>query len=163
MSKIIHFHAILQCSEGVGAHHFVEVPTEIAHQLTEKSKVRVICGIHDRYEFQCALMPRKGQFFIGMGKKIIKAAKIEKGELLDLTLQKDDSKYGLILPEALQTIFDQDTLVNKRFHELTPGKQRSVIHYISKAKRLDTQTKRAMSIAENIRLGAKTLEELFGK
>lgn len=163
MSKTVSFTTIILESTGMSGHHFIQVPNEIAHEFTEKSKVRVICNINDVFEFQCALMPQKEHFHIGMGKNIMKKVGIEKGEEVQITLQKDESEYGLLMPEVLQEILEQDEEANKAFHALTPGRQRSIIHMVSKPKRLDTQIKRAVIITENIKLGVTDVKEFLKK
>jgi hypothetical protein len=161
MSKTVSFSTTILESLGMSGHHFIEVPIEIANEFTEKSKVRVICNINDVFEFQCALMPQKGYFYIGMGKSIMKKAGVAKGEKIQVILQKDESEYGLLMPEVLQEILEQDEEANKAFHALTSGRQRSIIHLVSKAKRLDTQIKRAVIITENIKLGVTDVKDFL--
>ena len=73
------------------------------------------------------------------------------GDQVTITLEKDTSEYGMPMPESLMLLLDQDEEGSKYFHELTPGKQRSLIYIVSKVKNIDKQINKGLAILEHLR------------
>jgi bifunctional DNA-binding transcriptional regulator/antitoxin component of YhaV-PrlF toxin-antitoxin module len=139
---------------------------QIDHLSLEKDK-RVVCNINDVFDFQCALMPQgNGDFFININKEIRTKLKLEIGDNIEISLTKDDSKYGLPLPEELKTAWEVDEEGNHIFHSLTMGKQRTLIHIVGKVKSSEKRIEKALIILEylksvNGKLDFKELNEAF--
>jgi len=143
-------------------HHFI-VPDEIALKFVKGNNRRVICTINNEYEHQCALMPdKKRGFFININKEVRNKLKIKVGDLCNLSLKKDNSKYGLPVPEEFLELLRQDPEGEKIFHSLTMGKQRSLIYLIAKPKRPDTRLQKAVVILDFLKEnnGALDFKEL---
>jgi len=147
-------------------HHFT-VPDEIAEQYIDGNNRRVICTINNELEYQCAIMPdKKRGYFINVNKEIRTKLKIKVGDQCNLALKKDDSKYGLPVPEEFIELLKQDPEGEKLFHSLTIGKQRSLIYIIAKPKRAETRLTKAVVILEFLKenngaLDYKMLNEAF--
>src|SRR6187402_3525929 len=104
---------------------FIPVSHAIAEKFVSKDGKdrRVLCKLNDKTEFQCALMPKgDGSYFINMNKKIRDSLHINIGAQLNVALCKDESEYGLPMPEELKELLLIDEEGNKLFHALTPGK-----------------------------------------
>jgi len=81
-------------------------------------------------------------------------------------LKKDESKYGMPMPEEFDELMKIDDELNEVFHKLTPGKQRSLLHIIGKAKRSETRLNKAIVISEylkqvNGKIDFKQLQQAF--
>ena len=110
------------------------IPKKIAKPfLTENA--RVLCSVNSNEPFQGALMPKgDGDYFINLNKERRKAFVLEIGDIINVSLEKDESKYGLPVPKEFEELLYQDPEGNEVFHTLSPGKQRSLIYIIGKPK-----------------------------
>ena len=145
---------------------FIDVPAVIAEPFIDGTNRRVRCTINKVHMFQCALMPNKGKYFINIGKPIRNKFKLEVGQELEVSIEKDDSKYGFDLPEEFEAVLDQDVVFNKHFHALKPGMQRSLIYLVIKLKSSDKRIGKSLAIAEHLteqdgKLDYKLLNEKF--
>jgi uncharacterized protein YdeI (YjbR/CyaY-like superfamily) len=61
-----------------------------------------------------------------------------------VTLQEDHSPYQADIPESLQEVIFSDEIGADIFHSLTPGKQRSIIHMISRIKSISLQVEKPL-------------------
>src|SRR5687767_18280 len=113
--------------------HFLLVPGETAAKLGFEGKFkRVVCSINGSEGFQCALMPWGEIFYIIVNKTKRDNLGILAGDMVSVELTRDDSKYGLPMPEEFREVLDQDPEGDRLFHALTEGKQRSLLYLISK-------------------------------
>lgn len=132
--------------------HFC-VSAEIGNQfVTEGNDRRVICTLNDKQEFQCALMPKgDGNFFINVNKKLRDALKLAIGSQVSVLLKKDESEYGLPMPEELKELLLQDEEGDKLFHELTIGKQRTLLYIVGSVKDTGKRISRALAIINHLK------------
>jgi uncharacterized protein YdeI (YjbR/CyaY-like superfamily) len=92
-------------------------------------------------------MPQgKGDFFVNTNKELRKKAKLALGDKVDIQLEKDTTKYGMLLPKELETAWELDEEGHAIFHTLTMGKQRSLVYQIGKPKSSDTRIKKALTL-----------------
>ncbi|MCP3929925.1 MAG: DUF1905 domain-containing protein [Bacteroidetes bacterium] len=161
------FTAILEkFDSNLWGHHMV-VPNDIAQSFLNKGDRRVICTLNDTIEFQCALMPKgDGTYFININKELRKKLGIGIGSQVQVQLKKDDSKYGLPMPEELSELLKIDDEGNRFFHSLTPGKQRNLLHIIGSPKTSDTRLRKAIVVIDYLKstsgkLNFKELNEAF--
>ena len=66
------------------------------------------------------------------------------GDKVKVTVKKDESEYGLPLPEELAELWAIDDEGKRVFHLLTKGKQRSLLHIVGKPKTSATRIKKAI-------------------
>lgn len=132
--------------------HFC-VSAEIGNQfVTEGNDRRVICTLNDKQEFQCALMPKgDGSFFINVNKKLRDALKLAVGSQVNVLLEKDESEYGLPMPEELQELLLQDEEGDKLFHALTIGKKRTLLYIVGSVKDTGKRISRALAIINHLK------------
>jgi hypothetical protein len=150
------FESVLDRFSGRGGMHYLDVPEEIARQFSGKGPVRVICTLNGTVEYPCALMRTGlGQYFVYVGKPVMKRAGIAAGATVEASLRKDDSPYGMELPEELKELLELDEEGNRRFHELTPGKQRGIIYYIASARTVNTRIERAIKQLDKLKIPRK--------
>jgi len=65
------------------------------------------------------------------------------------------------LLEELEEVLKTNVIAKKRFNELTPDKQRSLIHHVNKAKHIDIRINRALKILDNLKMRKKDLKEII--
>lgn len=147
--------------------HHIPVPDEVAQVFLADASRRVICTLNGRESIQCALMPNgQGGYFINVNKALRQKLNLKLGDEIQVELQKDDSQYSLPLPEELEALFEVDEEGNALFHQLTAGKQRSLIYLVGKPKRSDTRLQKAIVILDYLkstrgRLDFKELHQAF--
>lgn len=147
-------------------HHF-KVAKEWVKDIDLQNNRRVICDINKDIKFSCALMPDGlGDFFININADIRKKLNLEIGSIVEITLEKDSSEYGLPMPEELQELLYQDEEGNQLFHALTKGKQRNLIYIVGQYKNLETRLNKAIIIINYLKstggkLNFKELNQAF--
>lgn len=147
--------------------HFILVEREIAERFpTDGKSRRVVCTLNGKVTFQAGLMHYQGDFFISVNKPNRTKLGIEAGDIVDVELKADESKYGLPMPEEFREVLDQDPEGDRLFHALTAGKQRSLLYYIAKVKDIDKRIHCSLVVIEHLRNndgkvdGKKLYEEL---
>ncbi len=130
----------------------IVVPAPHATPFLDGKDRRVVCTLNGSLEFQCALMPKgDGHFFININKKNRDKLKLQLGSQVEVSLRKDESEYGLPMPEELAEMLAQDDEGNQLFHALTPGKQRNLLYIAGQPKTSDTRLKRAVVLVEHLK------------
>lgn len=112
---------------------------------------RVMCSINGSEAFHCALLPSGDEFYIIVNKKRREALGIVAGQKVDVLLEKDESKYGLPMPPEVKEVLRQDKEGNKLFHQLTPGKQRSMLYWLSRTKDIDRRIHETLVFLEHLK------------
>ena len=116
--------------------------------------------------FQCALMPWGEIFYIIVNKQKRDDIGIVAGDMVNVELVKDESKYGLPMPEEFREVLDQDLDGDRMFHCLTKGKQRSILYLLAKPKDIDIRIHYALLIVKHLKdndgriIDSKLYEEL---
>lgn len=150
-SDIITVSSILERSDNKlwGAH--VRVSRRDAERVIHGKSRRVVCSINGSSERQCALIPDgKNAYVITVNKSLRDSLGLSFGSSLRISLRPDDSKYGLPMPAELREVFRQDKAADKRFHALTPGRQRTLLYIINSGKSLDDRIFRAVTITRHL-------------
>jgi len=152
MAKTVKFKTQLtQSLEGSGW-HFLVVEKKIERMFGFEGKFkRVVCSINGGEPFQCALMPWGEIFYIIVNKQKRDAIGIVAGDTVNVELTKDDSKYGLPMPEEFREVLNQDPDGDRLFHALTAGKQRSMLYYLGNIKDIDKRIHAALIFIEHLK------------
>lgn len=152
MNKPVKFKTKLVRSDNGSGWHFLLIERSIAAKLNfEDNYKRVVCSINGDEGFQCALMPWGDRFFIIVNKKKRDAIGIVEGDIVNVQLVRDESRYGLPMPEELQEILDQDPDGDRFFHALTPGKQRGMLYHIGNIKDIDRRIHAGLIFIEHLK------------
>lgn len=147
--KPVKLESILTKSTSGG--YFLDVSPEIAEQFKTDAKTRrVVCTLNEIHTFQCALMPNKGKFTIGVSKPIREKLRLGEGDTVHLKIEKDTSKYGAPMPEDFEEVLRQDEEGSRLFHALTAGMQRSLLYYIGNVKDIDRRIHLALIVLEHL-------------
>lgn len=149
----------------VWTRHFV-VPEEYIEGLTaEDGSRRVVCSLNGAVEFQCGIISvRKGVLGCMVNKPICKKLGIDTGDTVNVHLRVDTSEYGLPMPEEFAELLRYDHEADTYFHNLTAGKQRTLLYIINSAKNSDKKIERAITIANHLvkNKGKVDYKELYG-
>ena len=152
MENAFHFTSAMEISTNkLWGSHFA-VPDIIARALIDGDDRRVICTLNEKIEYQCALIPRgDGSFLIMVNKKTRDKLDLKPGSQVSVSLRKDESEYGLPMPEELAELLKQDEEGNRLFHALTPGKLRTLLYIVGQPKSSDARLRRALVIVEHLK------------
>lgn len=149
----LHFTSTIEISTNKlwGAHF--GVPALIARVFEpQDGSRRVVCVLNESVEYQCALLPKgDGSFLITVNKKIRDTLGLKAGSPVRVSLRKDESAYGLPMPEELAELLQQDEDGNRLFQALTPGKQRTLLYIIGSVKQSDKRLARSLAIVEHLK------------
>lgn len=152
MENVFHFTSVIEESTNkLWGSHFA-VPDLIARSLTDGDDRRVVCLLNGKIEYQCALLPRgDGSFLIMVNKKTRDKLGLKPGSGVEVALRKDESEYGLPMPEELAELLRQDEEGNRLFHALTPGKLRTLLYIAGQPKNSEIRLRRALNIVEHLK------------
>jgi len=130
----------------------IVVTNDQAKPFLDGNDRRVVCTLNGSLEIQCALMPKgDGHFFININKKIREKLKLQEGSPVEVSLRKDESEFGLPVPEEFAELLSQDAEGNRYFQALTPGKQRNLLYIAGQPKTSDVRLKRALVLLEHLK------------
>ncbi len=133
--------------------HHISVPDDVSQHFLDKDAKRFVCTFNDTVSFQCALMPKgNGSYFINVNKEVRTKLHLRVGMEVAVELKKDESKYGLPMPEEFEELLYQDPEGNELFHALTPGKQRNLLYIVGKPKNTETRLKKAIVVIEHLKV-----------
>jgi len=132
--------------------HFLIFDGKISDKLGFEDRYRrCLCSINDGKKFHCALMPDGQELYIIVNKKHRDQLGIVAGDTVDVLLERDESKYGLPMPPEVKEVLRQDKEGNRLFHQLTPGKQRSMLYWLSRTKDLDRRIHETLAFIEHLK------------
>jgi len=142
----------------VWGHHFL-VPDAVVEYYMSKDIKRLICTVNQSEPYHCALMSKgEGGYFIRLNKEMMKQLKLHVGSEVDAGLVKDESRYGMHLPEEMEVLMDQDPEGTHYFEKLTPGKKRSLLHLIGKPKSSEVRLRKALVVIQHLKLNGGILD-----
>lgn len=141
--------------------YYLTISPEIAKRFeTDPKTRRVVCTLNGSHSFQCALLPNRGQFCIGISKPIREKLQLHEGSTVMVRLQKDTSKYGGPMPEEFDEVLRQDAEGDRLFHALTAGMQRSLLYMIGSVKNIDKRIHLGLIVLEHLKEnGGKVVAE----
>jgi hypothetical protein len=113
---------------------------------------RVRCTIGDQATFSAPLLhDGDGGFFITLNQSRLKKMNWEEGQPVTLQIESDDSPYGTEVSDAFLACLDDDEEASALFHALTPGKQRTLIHWVDQVKSSEIRIRRALVVMEHLK------------
>jgi len=147
-----HFKGIVEDSAGAVYSYHVMVPETISENFLKQNIKRLICTINQNYSWHGALMPKGGgRYYILLNAEIRKKQSLKLGSEVRIDLKPDNSKYGMPMPDEMQELLHQDPEGEQFFHQLTLGKQRSLLHLIGKPKSSQKRLEKALIILEHLK------------
>jgi hypothetical protein len=138
-------------NDSLGWNFRIIVPDDIMDHFKKTDK-RIICTINDSTQLHCALMSNgDGTFYIMTNNDFRKINKLNEGDELSVRLEKDNTKYGMYVPDFFEELCFQDPKADRLFHALSAGKQRTLLHIASKLKSEEKQLEKALIIFDYIK------------
>lgn len=152
-SKVYTFTGVLSNISSSISYKGIFIPPEILSQLpVAKGRIRVK-GTINGHPFNLAIQSAKeaGKYFM-ISSSLRKVCKLEVGPRpIAVSFSLVDSEE-LEIPEELLSVLEQDEVAGKIFYAYTKGYQRSLVHYITTVKNIDSRIKRALELAEKIKI-----------
>ena len=155
MSEPEHVHAfvapVLLDEDAFPRMHYLPVPAPVAEALGA-ARVRRLVGTLNGHPFRLALQHRRtGERYLLASRALLRAIGAAQGSTVAVELRADPDPDRIDLGEAFEEVLRQDEAAAARFYALTPGRQRSLAHYATSAKRVETQIARALDLARKLR------------
>jgi len=145
--------AILKNSEGAVWGRYFLVDEKIANHFLKDNEKRLICTINQSLKIQAALLSfGNGNWGVLMNKENCKKLNLNLGDSFEVALEKDASKYGIAISEEVIEVLEQDFEGSQLFHQLTKGKQRSLLFIIEKPKSKDLKIRNAINVLNYLKL-----------
>jgi hypothetical protein len=111
----------------------IPVPDKIYQEFKKAGIKRVMVRYKEMVERPAASMGKgDGSFYLMINKAETKKLKLEIGESVEVSIEKDESTCGMLMPEEIQELMDQYPEANKHFHDLKPRVQRSLLYMLGK-------------------------------
>lgn len=146
-----HFQTALLNSDGDLYHCFVEVPLSIANVFIDAGNKRVVCTLQGSLSYHCGLLHNgKGGYIVSVNSARRKKLGLQEGQVIDVRLETDHSEYGMPMSDELREVLDQDDQSREYFEKLTPGKQRSLIHWADGVKSSNIKIRRALVMTQHL-------------
>lgn len=137
--------------------HILRVPkAEVAHFGFKGNLRRVICRLAGAETFNCSLFPSKGDYFITLNKKLRDKLGLAVGSNVIIELERDESRFGMPMPEEFAEVLRQDPEGDALFNKLSPGDQRLMLKLIVFVKDIDKRIARSL-------VGIEVLKRSEGK
>lgn len=130
------------------------VPDAIAEKLIpETTDKRVICTLNDQVKKHCALMPRgDGSHYILINKQELKQLGLVLNEKVNVSLEPDNSTYGMPMDDEFRAVLDSDPEGERYFEALTPGKKRTLLYMVNKIKNGQKKINRSIIIIDHLKM-----------
>jgi len=140
---------VKQLEKRRGGYFYIIIESKIVEGFPEKRKTRLLCTPEEKVTFQCGLNHLgNGDFFIIVSSKNLKSISKGLGERIAFKLQEDPNPLGVAMPEFLEVLLLQDSVLSKKFKNLSMSNKRHIIHSTSKVKDIDIQVKKAIKMIE---------------
>lgn len=131
--------------------HIVIPDAVFVEMLKTATDKRIICTINNSVTYHCAMMPKGSFHYILVNNELCKKLKLQLNDEVAVEIIKDDSKYGMNISEELEEVLFSDPEGSLLFHQLTAGKQRSLIHIVNKFKNSQTKIEKSFVILEHLK------------
>ena len=145
------FEAHIQIIEKGMRRHVLFIPGDVIEELCIKGVTRLLGEVNDVPINLAALSNGDGRYYLHISRDLQRTAHIVMGVPVTVSISIDPDPRRVDLPEEFEIALDQDPEAAKKFYAFTPGKQRSLAHYVSSAKREETRITRAIDLCEKIR------------
>lgn len=143
------------------------IPKDVGNIIMQDWGKRVICTLNQSAVWHAGLMPSgDGRYFINVNKEVRKKLGIDIGSQVSVLLEKDESKYGMPVPDEFEAAMELDPEASLIFEQLTPGKQRSILFILGKPKSSEIRIKKSITFLNYIKdvqgkLDFKELNQAF--
>ncbi len=144
--------------------HTVTVPKTIVQTFLDagQKRVKVQASFEGKSISFHAALQKKGEMHVIMfSKNNQKALGIFPNDYFTFQLFKDDTKYGVEVPEEFDAVIMSDYDAFQIFENLTPGKKRGIIYMIARYKNSQTRIDKSLVLCENLKKGVREAKDLL--
>ena len=132
-------------------YHALPVPDDVAAAFKAAGIRRLIAVINGHTCKRALQNHADGGSFIIVGGDLLKTCGLKLRSTATVSLSPDPEPDALELPDVFALVLEQDDEARARWNTFPIGRQRSLLHFITSAKKEATQIKRAWELAEKIR------------
>ncbi len=149
--KRLEFDSIVCRVEGAMNPHGIPVPNEISGIYRDAGIRRLLVrikghemrrGLQGSHEFGSHLV---------VGLELLKEIGVGLGDEVTVEVEPDPTPDRVDVCDELLIALEQDEEAKRRWETMSSGKQRSIAHHVTSAKRDETRIKRALDIAMKLR------------
>ena len=142
----VRFRSKLEVTDSIPPWHILRIPKSKVAGFGFKGNIRrVVCTLNGIESFNCSLFPSKGDYFITLNKKLRETLRLELGDAVSVKLVKDESRFGMPMPDEFTEVLRQDEDGKRLFDALSPGNQRLMLKLIVSAKEIDKRIVRSLA------------------
>lgn len=145
---LIEFEATIVKGSGGGA--YVEVPAEVVESLGGGGRVQVNASF-DGISYSGSIVRMGGVTCIGVLKSIRSQLDKQPGDVILVTVERDDSERTVEIPSELKAAFRAHPGTETAFAKLSYSHQLEHVKYINEAKKPETRERRAVRTVMNLR------------
>ncbi len=140
--KKMTFETKLISSGPKGAWTFMDVPFNVHEVFGTKGRVPV-AGTMNGFPFRNSVMPEgDGTHRMMVGKELQAGAKARAGDVVKVTLERDEKERPVEMPSELQSALKKSKPAATFFASLTPSQKKEYADWISSAKQAETKAAR---------------------
>lgn len=126
----------------------IQVPDEVIEKLGSSRKFLVRMTIKN-YTYRSAVAVMGGKFMVGVSSENRKAASVEGGEDVDVTIGLDLEARTVTLPKDLQDALTGANAL-EAFQNASPSMQKEYVRQVEEAKAQETRERRILKIVEKL-------------
>ena len=130
--------------------HYVPIPPDAAEQLIAAGIRRVLLEVNGKEANRSLHQNRDGEYRLIIGLATLRDLGIKPGEVFVGTLRPDPDPDRVDIPDEFLEALSDHPGARVRFEGWTLGKKRSLVSYITQAKREETRWKRAYELAQKL-------------
>ncbi len=145
----------------------VKIPDDIYTSFAAQKIKRVLMQIDDSEQLHSGFMPEgNGKYFLMLSKEVMKKFQLALNQSVEVFIVEDTTRYGMPISDEMKELLELDPDGEAFFHKLTPGKIRSLLHFVNKYKSSDKRIEKSVIILEHLKanegkLDWKSLHEAF--
>lgn len=128
---------------------YVEIPFDVEKVYNSK-RVKVKATFDD-YEYRGSIVNMGGCYIIGITKDIRNHIQKEAGDIIDVTIEKDEEERVVNPPEKLLGKINSDKEIGEFWNSLSFSMRRKCVMWIESAKKEETRLKRIDTIIEKLK------------
>ncbi len=140
---------VLRLGDGI-RQYYLPVPDEIADVLLTSGR-RIICLMNGHEVKRAIHRKQDGERYLVLSRPLLRDASAVPGDMVEVLIWSDPAPDDIDIAEEFVVALEQDEEAALRFYAMTPGKQRSIAHYVNSGKRVETRIKRALELAHKLR------------
>lgn len=139
--------------------YHLKVPDDIYKTFAEQKIKRVLMQINNSEKLHSGFMPEgKGKYFLMLSKDLMKKLQLAGGQSVNVFIEEDTTQYGMPISDEMKELLELDPEGEVYFHKLSPGKIRTLLHFVNKFKSSDKRIEKSVIILEHLKANNGALD-----